>query len=91
MLELTALQGTPNGVSRLHARRHHSVIDRADRPDRRGARGVTGAVLFVDWRSVNALFCGLMWAIALVLAVVILVHNLPATPPVHHVAHLAVR
>jgi hypothetical protein len=48
-------------------------------------------VLFVDWRSVNALFCGLMCAIVLLLAVVILVHRLPATPPVHHVAHPVVR
>jgi hypothetical protein len=29
-------------------------------------------MMFVDWRSVNARFCGLMWIIALVLAIVIL-------------------
>ena len=39
---------------------------------------------FVDWRSVNAAFCGLMWLMVLVLAVVILAHGLPAAPPIHH-------
>jgi hypothetical protein len=48
-------------------------------------------VLFVDWRSVNARFCGLMWLLALVLALVVLVHALPSEPAVHHVAHSAVR
>jgi hypothetical protein len=48
-------------------------------------------VVFVDWRSVNAIFCGLMWVVALVLAVVILVHRLPPSPPVRPVSHTAVR
>jgi hypothetical protein len=48
-------------------------------------------VLFVDWRHVNALFCGLMWLIVVVLAVVILAHQLPETGSVHHVAHSPMR
>jgi hypothetical protein len=48
-------------------------------------------VQFVDWRSVNATFCGLMWLMVLVLAVVILAHGLPATPPIHHVARATLR
>jgi hypothetical protein len=46
---------------------------------------------FVDWRSINAAFCGLMWLIVLVLAVVILVHRLPATPAIHHVTRAVLR
>jgi hypothetical protein len=42
--------------------------------------------VFVDWRAVNAMFCGAMWFLALVLALVILVSGLPAppAPPIHH-------
>jgi hypothetical protein len=45
-----------------------------------GERGV-----FVDWRAVNSMFCGAMWFLALVLALVILVSGLPApaAPPIH--------
>lgn len=41
--------------------------------------------VFVDWRAVNAMFCGAMWFLALVLALVILLSGLPAppAPPVH--------
>jgi hypothetical protein len=46
---------------------------------------------FVDWRSINAAFCGLMWLMVLVLAVVILVHRLPATPAIHHVTRAVLR
>ncbi len=43
---------------------------------------------FVDWRTLNALFCGLMWLVVLVLAVVIVTHALPASPAVHHGSRL---
>jgi len=37
--------------------------------------------MFVDWRRVNAQFCGVMWMIAAVLAVVILVNvGKPSAP-----------
>jgi hypothetical protein len=41
---------------------------------------------------VNAVYCGLVWILALVLAFVILVHGVPAsTPPMHHAAPVPVR
>ena len=40
-------------------------------------------LLFVNWYSVNSVFRVLMWVIAIVLAGVIMVHLVPATPP-HH-------
>lgn len=40
--------------------------------------------MFVDWRAVNAIFCGVIWVLAGVLALVIIVHRLPPQPPVHH-------
>jgi hypothetical protein len=42
--------------------------------------------VFVDWRSVNAMFSGAMWLVVLVLVLVILAHHLPAppAPPIHH-------
>ena len=45
---------------------------------------------FVNWRAVNALFCGLMWLIALMLVLAIIVSRLPSTPPSHHAAAAAV-
>jgi hypothetical protein len=42
---------------------------------------------FVNWRSVNAAFCGLMWAVALVLAIVVLIHALPSAGVAHHASH----
>ncbi len=49
-------------------------------------------MLFVDWQRVNALYCGLLWMLALVLGLVILVHGLPqGEAPVHHVVSAAVR
>jgi hypothetical protein len=47
---------------------------------------------FVNWQAVNAVYCGVIWIIALVLALVILAHGLPQTPPrAHHVAPVAAR
>jgi hypothetical protein len=45
-------------------------------------------LLFVDWSSVNARFTALMWAVAVVLALVVLVHVLPSggAHAAHHVA-----
>jgi hypothetical protein len=40
-------------------------------------------LLFVNWRWVSALFRGLMWLVAIALAVVIVVHLIPASPPAH--------
>jgi hypothetical protein len=45
-------------------------------------------LLFVNWRSVHRGFCGVMWLIAVVLAVVVLAHvGMPADSG-HHAAHL---
>jgi hypothetical protein len=46
---------------------------------------------FVNWRSVNAAFCAIMWMVAFVLAVVIVVHGLPSAPSVHHAARYTIR
>jgi hypothetical protein len=45
-----------------------------------------GPLGFVDWRSVNRLFCGLMWMVALVLALIVLLHLHTAPDSVRHVA-----
>jgi hypothetical protein len=47
--------------------------------------------MFVDWRTVNAVFCGAMWILVLVLAVVIVVHKVPAAPPAHQPVHALIR
>ncbi|HUA49669.1 MAG TPA: hypothetical protein VMA77_30840 [Solirubrobacteraceae bacterium] len=41
-------------------------------------------LLFVNWSWVNAMFRGLMWIVAIVLAALIVIHFVPATAPVHH-------
>jgi hypothetical protein len=41
-------------------------------------------MMFVDWRRVNALFCGLMWLLAAMLAIVILVN---VGKPSGHIQH----
>ena len=41
-------------------------------------------LLFVNWSSVNGMFRGLMWIVAIVLAGVIVTHLVPASPAVHH-------
>ena len=47
---------------------------------------------FVNWQRVNAMYCGVMWMIALVLAVVILVHGLPDNGvQAHHAVAVVVR
>lgn len=45
-------------------------------------------LLFVNWSSVNAMFRGLMWLCAIVLATVLVVHLIPASPPAHHAVRL---
>jgi hypothetical protein len=42
--------------------------------------------MFVDWHAVNAMFCGVMWLLALVLALMIIGHHLSGAPapPLHH-------
>ena len=45
-------------------------------------------LLFVNWSSVSSLFRGLMWLAAIVLAAVIVVHLIPASPPAHQTAHV---
>ncbi len=45
-------------------------------------------LLFVNWSSVSSLFRGLMWQVAIVLAVVIVVHLITASPPAHEAAHV---
>ncbi|HEY1515314.1 MAG TPA: hypothetical protein VGF91_02765 [Solirubrobacteraceae bacterium] len=45
-------------------------------------------LLFVNWSSVNSMFRGLMWLCAIVLATVLVVHLIPASPPAHHAVRL---
>lgn len=45
-------------------------------------------LLFVNWASVNVMFRGLMWIVAIVLAGVIVTQLVPASPPVHHAVRL---
>jgi hypothetical protein len=45
-------------------------------------------LLFVNWSSVSSMFRGLMWIVAIVLAGVIVVHLVPASPSVHHAVRL---
>ena len=54
-------------------------------------------LLFVNWRSVHAIFCGVMWVIAVVLAVVVLAHTslpagshtaVPASSTLHHASRM---
>jgi hypothetical protein len=41
-------------------------------------------LLFVNWSSVNGMFRGLMWIVAIVLVGVIVTHLVPAAPVAHH-------
>ncbi|MBV8217144.1 MAG: hypothetical protein JO325_01660 [Solirubrobacterales bacterium] len=45
-------------------------------------------LLFVNWASVGRMFRALMWLVAIVLAGVIVIHLVPATPAAHHTAQL---
>ncbi len=42
-----------------------------------------GPLGFVNWRSVNAYFCLLMWLVAVILAVIVLGHVIHTPPPGH--------
>ena len=57
-------------------------------PGRRGRKGKMHPLLFVNWSSVNVMFRGLMWIVAIVLAGVIVTHFVPASPAVHHAVRL---
>jgi hypothetical protein len=46
---------------------------------------------FVNWRSVNARFCMLMWLIVAVLAVFMLAHTGDSGASVHHAIATAAR
>jgi hypothetical protein len=47
---------------------------------------------FVDWQRVNAIYCGVIWTIALALVVAILVECVPqSTTPAHRAAPVLVR
>jgi hypothetical protein len=41
-------------------------------------------LLFVNWSSVNGMFRGLMWIVAIVLAGVIVIHLVPSPSAAHH-------
>ena len=45
-------------------------------------------LLFVNWAWVSRMFRGLMWLCAIALAVVIVVHLMPASAPAHHTTRL---
>jgi hypothetical protein len=45
-------------------------------------------LLFVNWSSVSAMFRGLMWIVAVVLAAVIVVHLVPSASEAHHAARM---
>jgi hypothetical protein len=45
-------------------------------------------LLFVNWSSVSSMFRGLMWIAVIVLAGVIVVHLVPASPPPHHAVRM---
>ncbi len=45
-----------------------------------------GPLLFVNWRSVNTMFCAMMWVVAIVLVALILSHATSSSAAmVHHV------
>lgn len=39
---------------------------------------------FVNWQSVHQMFCVLMWLLAIILALVLLIHSSTAGALVHH-------
>lgn len=45
-------------------------------------------LLFVNWRSVHRGFCGVMWVIAVVLAVIVIAHTALPAGSAHHAAHV---
>ena len=56
----------------------------AGRPRWRGWKQQMQPLLFVNWSSVNVMFRGLMWVVAIVLAGVNVTHLAAMTAPVHH-------
>jgi hypothetical protein len=46
-------------------------------------------LLFVNWRAVNKIFCGLMWFVVLVLAIVVVAHLIPDASALHQPARFA--
>jgi hypothetical protein len=56
-------------------------------PAARDGIGLMRPLLFVNWRSVHRGFCGVMWVIAIVLAVVVLSH-IGLVESGHHAAHV---
>jgi hypothetical protein len=55
---------------------------------RRARKETMRPLLFVNWSSVSSLFRGLMWIIAIVLAGVIVIQLMSASPPAHQQMHL---
>lgn len=45
-------------------------------------------LLFVNWSSVNVMFRGLMWIVAIVLAALIVTHLAPDAHTAHHSVRL---
>jgi hypothetical protein len=45
-------------------------------------------LLFVNWRRVHAMFCALMWMIAVVLAVVVIAHAALPADSAHHAVRM---
>ena len=50
------------------------------------ARGFVKPLLFVNWRSVHARFCAVMWIVAAILAIIVIVHVLVPPDAAHHAA-----
>lgn len=43
-------------------------------------------LLFVNWRSVHARFCAVMWIVAAILAIIVIVHLVVPADAAHHAA-----
>lgn len=43
-------------------------------------------LLFVNWRAVDGAFTKIMWAVAIVLAIIVLTRTIPHSTTVHHAA-----
>jgi hypothetical protein len=55
---------------------------------RTATAGFGEALLFVNWHRVHAMFCGLMWVIAVVLAIVVLAHAALSADSAHHAVRI---
>jgi hypothetical protein len=49
-----------------------------------GRRGLVKPLLFVNWRSVHAGFCAVMWIVAAILAIIVIVHMAVPADAAHH-------